>query len=148
MEQGASAQWVWGSKADGKSWDGVGLGQWGRSWSSDSGDARCAPNPPALPTSLRYALASHFFWGLWSILQASMSTIEFGYLVSNPGGQFGGGGRVTGASGPASGQPWEAVGRWGLWELLPGLLTSVWGGLLPRSTPSLGSSCTSSRRGS
>ncbi|XP_005067160.1 LOW QUALITY PROTEIN: choline/ethanolamine kinase [Mesocricetus auratus] len=27
-----------------------------------------------------YALASHFFWGLWSILQASMSTIEFGYL--------------------------------------------------------------------
>ncbi|XP_077025423.1 choline/ethanolamine kinase isoform X2 [Tamandua tetradactyla] len=28
-----------------------------------------------------YALASHFFWGLWSILQASMSTIEFGYLV-------------------------------------------------------------------
>ncbi|CAI9166636.1 unnamed protein product [Rangifer tarandus platyrhynchus] len=28
----------------------------------------------------RYALASHFFWGLWSILQASMSTIEFGYL--------------------------------------------------------------------
>ncbi|XP_043737404.1 choline/ethanolamine kinase isoform X4 [Cervus elaphus] len=33
----------------------------------------------------RYALASHFFWGLWSILQASMSTIEFGYLVSNPG---------------------------------------------------------------
>ncbi|XP_074231971.1 choline/ethanolamine kinase isoform X1 [Camelus bactrianus] len=28
----------------------------------------------------RYALASHFFWGLWSILQASMSTIEFGYM--------------------------------------------------------------------
>lgn len=28
----------------------------------------------------RYALASHFFWGLWSTLQASMSTIEFGYL--------------------------------------------------------------------
>ncbi|XP_045323168.1 choline/ethanolamine kinase isoform X1 [Leopardus geoffroyi] len=28
----------------------------------------------------RYALASHFFWGLWSVLQASMSTIEFGYL--------------------------------------------------------------------
>ncbi|XP_075437547.1 choline/ethanolamine kinase-like, partial [Ascaphus truei] len=30
----------------------------------------------------RFALASHFFWGLWSILQAKMSTIEFGYLVS------------------------------------------------------------------
>lgn len=28
----------------------------------------------------RYSLASHFFWGLWSTLQASMSTIEFGYL--------------------------------------------------------------------
>lgn len=27
-----------------------------------------------------YTLASHFFWGLWSTLQASMSTIEFGYL--------------------------------------------------------------------
>lgn len=61
----------------------------------DSGDAQSAPNPPAFPTSLRYALASHFFWGLWSILQASMSTIEFGYLVSNPGGQLGGGGGVA-----------------------------------------------------
>uniref|UniRef100_A0A8C5PEW2 ethanolamine kinase n=1 Tax=Leptobrachium leishanense TaxID=445787 RepID=A0A8C5PEW2_9ANUR len=29
----------------------------------------------------RFALASHFFWGLWSILQAKISTIEFGYLV-------------------------------------------------------------------
>ncbi|NXR07123.1 CHKB kinase, partial [Semnornis frantzii] len=28
----------------------------------------------------RFALASHFFWGLWSILQAKMSTISFGYL--------------------------------------------------------------------
>lgn len=35
----------------------------------------------------RFALASHFFWGLWSILQAKISTIEFGYLVSAaPGG--------------------------------------------------------------
>lgn len=30
----------------------------------------------------RFALASHFFWGLWSIIQARLSTIEFGYLVS------------------------------------------------------------------
>lgn len=30
----------------------------------------------------RFTLASHFFWGLWSILQAKISTIEFGYLVS------------------------------------------------------------------
>ncbi|NXL68975.1 CHKA kinase, partial [Chordeiles acutipennis] len=29
---------------------------------------------------LRFALASHFFWGLWSIVQAKISTIEFGYL--------------------------------------------------------------------
>uniref|UniRef100_A0A8V5FPY8 Ethanolamine kinase n=1 Tax=Melopsittacus undulatus TaxID=13146 RepID=A0A8V5FPY8_MELUD len=28
----------------------------------------------------RFVLASHFFWGLWSILQAKISTIEFGYL--------------------------------------------------------------------
>ncbi|XP_071590424.1 LOW QUALITY PROTEIN: choline/ethanolamine kinase [Heliangelus exortis] len=28
----------------------------------------------------RFALASHFFWGLWSILQAKISTIRFGYL--------------------------------------------------------------------
>uniref|UniRef100_A0A3Q0RN62 Ethanolamine kinase n=1 Tax=Amphilophus citrinellus TaxID=61819 RepID=A0A3Q0RN62_AMPCI len=30
----------------------------------------------------RFALASHFFWGLWSIIQAQLSTIKFGYLVS------------------------------------------------------------------
>lgn len=51
------------------------------SWWRGSGGAGCPLN--ASP-ALRYALASHFFWGLWSILQASMSTIEFGYLVSNP----------------------------------------------------------------
>ncbi|KAM4783143.1 choline/ethanolamine kinase isoform 3-T3 [Cyanocitta cristata] len=28
----------------------------------------------------RFALASHFFWGLWSIVQAKISTIPFGYL--------------------------------------------------------------------
>ncbi|TNN00828.1 choline kinase alpha [Takifugu rubripes] len=28
----------------------------------------------------RFSLASHFFWGLWSIIQARLSTIEFGYL--------------------------------------------------------------------
>lgn len=32
--------------------------------------------------SFRFALASHFFWGLWSIIQAKISTIEFGYMVS------------------------------------------------------------------
>ncbi|XP_075905315.1 choline/ethanolamine kinase isoform X1 [Nelusetta ayraudi] len=28
----------------------------------------------------RFALASHFFWGLWSIIQAKISKIEFGYM--------------------------------------------------------------------
>uniref|UniRef100_H3CBB7 ethanolamine kinase n=1 Tax=Tetraodon nigroviridis TaxID=99883 RepID=H3CBB7_TETNG len=28
----------------------------------------------------RFSLVSHFFWGLWSIIQARISTIEFGYL--------------------------------------------------------------------
>ncbi|TRY66392.1 hypothetical protein DNTS_003357 [Danionella cerebrum] len=28
----------------------------------------------------RFALASHFFWGLWSLIQAKISTIEFGYM--------------------------------------------------------------------
>ncbi|KAJ8795646.1 hypothetical protein J1605_002408 [Eschrichtius robustus] len=29
----------------------------------------------------RFALASHFFWGLWSIVQAKISSIEFGYML-------------------------------------------------------------------
>uniref|UniRef100_A0A2R9BJN2 Ethanolamine kinase n=1 Tax=Pan paniscus TaxID=9597 RepID=A0A2R9BJN2_PANPA len=29
----------------------------------------------------RFALASHFLWGLWSIVQAKISSIEFGYMV-------------------------------------------------------------------
>lgn len=28
----------------------------------------------------RFALASHFFWGLWGIVQAKISSIEFGYM--------------------------------------------------------------------
>uniref|UniRef100_A0A8D0GCP3 Ethanolamine kinase n=1 Tax=Sphenodon punctatus TaxID=8508 RepID=A0A8D0GCP3_SPHPU len=28
----------------------------------------------------RFSLASHFFWGLWSIIQAKISSIEFGYM--------------------------------------------------------------------
>nr|XP_040019425.1 choline kinase alpha [Gasterosteus aculeatus aculeatus] len=28
----------------------------------------------------RFSLASHFFWGLWSTIQARLSTIKFGYL--------------------------------------------------------------------
>ncbi|XP_064168040.1 choline kinase alpha isoform X2 [Anguilla rostrata] len=33
----------------------------------------------------RFALASHFFWGLWSIIQARISAIEFGYMVNATG---------------------------------------------------------------
>ena len=28
-----------------------------------------------------YALLSHFFWGLWSVLQNDMSNIQFGFMV-------------------------------------------------------------------
>ena len=28
-----------------------------------------------------YALASHYLWALWSVIQTEISTIEFGYLV-------------------------------------------------------------------
>lgn len=92
-----------------------------------SSDASCALNPLLAPP-LRYALASHFFWGLWSILQASMSTIEFGYLVSNPDGRvrWGRGGAGVWC---APGQLWA---DWGLWVLAPNLLTSVWGGFPPQ----------------
>ena len=30
-----------------------------------------------------YALASHFLWGLWSIVQANISSIRFHYLVGS-----------------------------------------------------------------
>lgn len=36
----------------------------------------------------RFALASHLFWGLWSIVQAKISSIEFGYMVRLVGGSF------------------------------------------------------------
>jgi len=28
-----------------------------------------------------YALASHFLWGVWAIVQSHISTIQFAYLV-------------------------------------------------------------------
>jgi hypothetical protein len=31
-----------------------------------------------------FTLASHFFWGLWSVCSASISTIPFDYWVSPP----------------------------------------------------------------
>lgn len=71
-----------------------------------------APPLPAPPFP-RYALASHFFWGLWSILQASMSTIEFGYLVSSLSGGHVGWGlrRALVMSSSKSRQSPVAVGR-------------------------------------
>ncbi|XP_077120408.1 choline/ethanolamine kinase isoform X2 [Ranitomeya variabilis] len=43
-------------------------------------EERCVQEAAMVIEVNRFALASHFFWGLWSILQAKMSTIEFGYL--------------------------------------------------------------------
>ncbi|XP_066448328.1 choline/ethanolamine kinase isoform X2 [Eleutherodactylus coqui] len=43
-------------------------------------DERCVQEAAMVLEVNRFALSSHFFWGLWSILQAKMSTIEFGYL--------------------------------------------------------------------
>lgn len=61
-----------------------------------------------------------------------MSTIEFGYLVSNPGGQVrwgGGAGRHRGphALQEACGQTW-----WGRVVLVPSLLMGLWGGFPPQ----------------
>lgn len=81
----------------------VGLG-----WGAGRADG-CSP-------SHRFALASHFFWGLWSILQAKISTIKFGYLVS------------------AARRHWE--GRGGLLHLTP-LSNGVVGGLGGVRGPSL-----------
>ena len=52
-----------------------------------------------------------------------MSTIEFGYLVSNRGGEVGGGGRAAGASGPPG-----ALGS-------PGMLWAHWGAVGARPRP-------------
>jgi hypothetical protein len=30
-----------------------------------------------------FALASHYMWGLWAIVQSHISNIQFGYLVSS-----------------------------------------------------------------
>lgn len=72
---------------------------------------------PSLST--RYALASHFFWGLWSTLQASMSTIEFGYLV----GIWGQGTRIS-------------LGTWQAW-LLTALGAGLSSGVRPIPVPVL-----------
>ncbi|KAL8222620.1 UNVERIFIED_CONTAM: hypothetical protein K2H54_077633 [Gekko kuhli] len=59
-----------------------------RSYLSEADGKNAAPSPEEqerleaemLLEISRFTLASHFFWGLWSILQAKISTIEFGYL--------------------------------------------------------------------
>ena len=33
--------------------------------------------------SFRLALLSHFLWGVWAIVQAKFSNIEFGYMVGD-----------------------------------------------------------------
>uniref|UniRef100_A0AAY4AZQ7 ethanolamine kinase n=1 Tax=Denticeps clupeoides TaxID=299321 RepID=A0AAY4AZQ7_9TELE len=39
-----------------------------------------SPVEKLLLEARRFALASHFFWGLWSIIQAKIYTTKFGYL--------------------------------------------------------------------
>ncbi|XP_063164932.1 choline/ethanolamine kinase isoform X2 [Candoia aspera] len=59
-----------------------------RCYLEEAGGKAAAPSPEdrerleaeMLLEISRFTLASHFFWGLWSILQAKISTIEFGYL--------------------------------------------------------------------
>ncbi|KAG9331406.1 hypothetical protein JZ751_019296 [Albula glossodonta] len=59
-----------------------------RSYLSESGGYAEAADPEGrakieeqmITEANRYALASHFLWGLWSIIQAKISTIEFGYM--------------------------------------------------------------------
>ncbi|XP_039584287.1 choline kinase alpha isoform X2 [Passer montanus] len=45
-----------------------------------SDEEKCELEEEVLVEVNRFALASHFFWGLWSIIQAKISSIEFGYL--------------------------------------------------------------------
>uniref|UniRef100_A0A673TK37 Ethanolamine kinase n=1 Tax=Suricata suricatta TaxID=37032 RepID=A0A673TK37_SURSU len=45
-----------------------------------SNEEKCAIEEEMLLEVNRFALASHFFWGLWSIVQAKISSIEFGYM--------------------------------------------------------------------
>ncbi|XP_041576620.2 choline/ethanolamine kinase [Taeniopygia guttata] len=45
-----------------------------------AGEERARLEEELLREIERFALASHFFWGLWSVVQAKISTIRFGYL--------------------------------------------------------------------
>lgn len=49
------------------------LSEQGREWDSQTEE-------DMIIEANRYALASHFLWGLWSIIQAKISKIEFGYM--------------------------------------------------------------------
>lgn len=51
-----------------------------RHYLAESGGGGGAQEEALMLEANRYALASHFFWGLWSIIQARISTIEFGYM--------------------------------------------------------------------
>ncbi|KAM9481848.1 choline/ethanolamine kinase isoform 2-T2 [Clarias gariepinus] len=54
-----------------------------KNYLSESEDTVCkdqAAMEQMIVEANRFALASHFFWGLWSIIQARISNIEFGYM--------------------------------------------------------------------
>jgi len=43
--------------------------------------AAAAAEEAVLLEANAYALASHFLWALWSVIQSNISTIQFAYLV-------------------------------------------------------------------
>nr|XP_060463427.1 choline kinase alpha isoform X3 [Panthera onca] len=55
-----------------------------------SNEEKCIIEEEMLLEVNRFALASHFFWGLWSIVQAKISSIEFGYMgTASEGARWG-----------------------------------------------------------
>jgi len=47
----------------------------------EAGDFSHAAEEEILLEANAYALASHFLWGLWAVVQSNISTIKFAYLV-------------------------------------------------------------------
>jgi len=47
----------------------------------EGGDFSSSAEEEILLEANAYALASHFLWGLWAIVQSNISTIQFAYLV-------------------------------------------------------------------
>jgi len=52
-----------------------------RTAGGDSVEDQAAVEEAILFEANAFALASHFLWGLWAIVQSRISTIKFAYLV-------------------------------------------------------------------